>query len=346
MKVRGGANVALPLFIMLIISPILRNYLLRKYLNLVLSHKDGVIVRDRYFQFRCLDCGDSHKNKFKKRGYLLFHNNRWSFKCHNCSLSISAEKWLKKHFPIQYKQYIVELLQNREPENNPIPVPANVVLKEEKIDEEKIAVSSFVSINKGTTDIFTKAKEFCLNRKIPENIWKKWFVSTKGKYGGRLILPFFDDEQKIYFYQARTLCGQTPKYLNRVGDKQIYNIYNVDKSKPIQVCEGPIDSCFLSNAIAILGCSLSEEVVNKIKQLGEIHWLFDFDEAGIEASKEYLTKGESVFLWKKFSQEMGLPKREKFDINDVILFLNRDKPFEFKELKRFYSSSIYDKIWL
>ncbi len=330
---------------MILINSYLKNSILRKYFNLVLSNQNGVIIKNNFYNFKCQICGDG-KTKHKKRGYLLLHNNIWFYKCHNCSIAMSGEKWLKKCYPIQYKQYIVELLQNKSTDNLPINHSNLPIVREEKIDEEKIAVSSFVSILKGRTDIFNKAKEFCIKRKIPENVWKKWFVSTKGKFGGRIVVPFFDNENKIYYYQCRTLCNQTQKYLSRVGEKQFYNFYNVDKTKPIQVCEGPIDSCFLVNAIAILGCSLSEEGFNKIKQLGEIHWLFDFDEAGLEASKEYLTKGESVFLWKKFSKEIGLPEREKFDINDVILFLNRDKPFEFNELEKFYSSSIYDKIWL
>jgi len=334
---------------MIIISPILKNSILRRYLNLVLNHTNGVIVRDRYFQFRCLECGDSKKNKFKKRGYLLFHKDRWSFKCHNCSISMSAEKWLKKHFPIQYKAYIVELLQNQTNKEEPIKYPAKIkgkVKTEEKIDEEEKEVKTFVPIHKGKTDIFEKAIKFCEDRKIPKDIWDAWFVSTKGKYGGRIILPFYDKEGKIYHYQARTLGKQIPKYTSRVGDKQYYNIYNIDKTQPIQVCEGPIDSFFLSNAIAILGCSISEDDFNKIKQLGEIHWLFDCDKAGLKISKEYITKGESVFLWKKFIKELGLPLKEKIDINDVILFLNKPEGFKFEELKRFYSSSVYDKIWL
>lgn len=345
MKGWGGQERSPSLFfIMLIINPILKNYLLRKYLNLVLSHKDGVIVRDGYFQFRCNICNDSKKNKFKKRGYLLFHNNKWSFKCHNCGISMSADKWLKKYFPTQYKQYIVELLQNREPENNPIPVIITPPVK--RVYDEEKEVSSFISILKGTTDIFQKAKDFCINRKIPTSVWNKWFVSTRGSFGGRLIIPFIDNEGKIYHYQARTLYNQEPKYLNRVGDKQVYNIYNVDKTKPIQVCEGPIDSLFLNNSLAVLGCSLSDEMFQSVKNLGKIYWLFDFDKAGLETSKEYITKGEYVFLWKKYAKEMGLPSREKFDINDLMIFFNREQSFAFGELEKFYSSSVYDIIWL
>jgi len=334
---------------MLIINAFLKNSILRKYLNFVLVNRPDAIVRDRYFQFRCNVCGDSKKNKAKKRGYLLFHNNRWSFKCHNCSISMSAENWLKRYFPIQYKQYIIELLQNKQNDNKPILAPANLPVKEKKIDEEQLAVSSFVPVLNGKTDIFEKAKNFCIDRKIPEDVWKKWFVSTKGKYGGRLIIPFYDKEGKIYHYQGRTLCGQEPKYLNRVGNEKIESIYNkyvVDCYLPIIVQEGPINALFVENSIATCGLSFSDDFITELEKLGTLWFLFDFDEPGIDKSRKMLEKGKTVFLWMKYIKDIGgIPYREKWDTNDLCLYQDKQK-LKMEELKPYFSNSNFDSIYL
>ena len=330
---------------MIIIPTLLKNSFLRKYFNLVLTSKNVVIRRDLY-QFRCNICGDSKKNKSKKRGYLLLHNDRWSFKCHNCGISMSAENWLKKYFPIQYKQYLVEILQNREPENKPIPVPANLPV--EKVYDEQKQVSSFVPILKGKTDIFQKAKDFCIKRCIPENVWKKWFVSTKGNFGGRLIIPFFDNEGKIYHYQARTLCGQEPKYLNRVNNEKINSIYNkylVVRDKPIIVQEGPINALFVENSIATCGLSFADNFMVELEKLGTLWYMFDYDKPGLDKSKKMLEQGKTIFLWKKFAKAIGLPEREKWDANDLCLFTNK-LIFKLEELKPFFTNSNFDSIWL
>lgn len=330
---------------MLIINPIIKNYILRKYLNLVLSNKDGVIVRNNYFQFRCNVCGDSKKNKYKKRGYLLFHKDRWVFKCHNCGISMGAEKWLKRYFPIQYKQYIVELLQNKSIDKQPINQP---IVKNERVYNEQKEVSTFVPVHKGTTDIFDKARDFCIKRKIPKEIWDKWFVSTKGDFGGRLIIPFFDNEGKIYHYQARTLCGQEPKYLNRVNNEKInsiYNKYSVDKTKPIIVQEGPINALFVENSIATCGLSFADDFIIELEKLGTLWFLFDYDEPGLDKSKKMLEQGKTVFLWKKFQHSWGFPNKEKWDMNDLCIASHRNI-FKMEELKPFFTNSNFDSIWL
>ena len=104
---------------MITIHENIRHLYLKKYINLVLGVKNVTVSRS-YFQFRCNVCGDSKKNRSKRRGYILMQKKNWVFKCHNCGKSMSAEKWLKEYYPVVYKQYIVELLQNNSTDNQPI----------------------------------------------------------------------------------------------------------------------------------------------------------------------------------------------------------------------------------
>ena len=59
---------------------------------------------------------------------------------------------------------------------------------------------------------------------------------------------------------------------------------------------------------------------------------------------ELLSKGEYVFCWNKFLKAFNLPMKEKWDINDVCIFLNRGK-FSYEELEPFFTNSVFDKVF-
>ena len=44
--------------------------------------------------------------------------------------------------------------------------------------------------------------------------------TTDGKYGGRIILPSYDKEDKLNYWVGRTYNNQKPKYLNPDSDKE------------------------------------------------------------------------------------------------------------------------------
>jgi hypothetical protein len=191
-----------------------------------------------------------------------------------------------------------------------------------------------------------RAIHFVKNRRIPESIWKDWFVCTDGKYRNRLIIPFYHKD-KIYYYQGRSLYDhQEPKYLSRDNGKGkcVYNIYNVDRNAPIMATEGPIDSMFLDNAIAIIGTNMSENVEAALMKMG-VYLILDNDVAGFTKSEEFLRKGFNIFLWKKYLKDHKIDSKVK-DINDLYIELDRKDKFVFDEFKKYFSNSIYDKVFL
>ena len=177
-------------------------------------------------------------------------------------------------------------------------------------------------------------------------MWSKWFVSTGGMYNNRLIIPFFDREGKIYYYQGRALYDYIqPKYLSRKGDfNSIYNYFLVDKDSPVVILEGPIDSIFVENSIALTGVKTEDK---KLSEFPHKRFLIDFDATTEETRKktiELLGKGEYVFCWKKFMKALDLPMKDKWDINDVCIHLNREK-FAYSELEPFFTNSLFDKVF-
>lgn len=332
------------------------NYQLIKYVRIAVNSFRPVRITTRYFNFRCNICGDSKKNKFKKRGYIIYSKklDKWFFKCHNCNTSMPADYWLKKYFPHYYRDYIKEIIQSKKAdaqkkEDKAVSINTLVNDQKEKTEEKnelKKEAKHFISITK-KSNLQKTAVKFCVDRKIPDKIWSNWYVCTEGTYRGRLIIPFYDNENRIYFFQARTLIGSTLKYINQKGskDKAIYNIYNVDKTKPVIVLEGPIDSLFVENSIATLGLGISEEMQNQLDKL-DCYYIFDFDKSGLEKSKKFLLQGKQIFLWKKYLTDLHITENNIKDINELYCLLNGKELFAFDKLKKYFSNNIFDTIYL
>lgn len=126
-----------------------------------------------------------------------------------------------------------------------------------------------------------------LNDKYP------FFVATSGRFHGRVIIPFWRNEDLMYF-QARSLIGQKPKYLNpgsEFGLKSKNFLFPFDLSERyVVICEGPIDAISLQmqgvNATATLGCSISNTQARLLAQFqGRVIVGYDNDEAGKKGLK-------------------------------------------------------------
>ena len=319
---------------------------LERQIRLILSTFGNVTEGYDYYQFRCPICGDSQKSKSKKRGYILKKKKPWMYFCHNCYYKKPVGAWLKEFYPAYYKDYYSEILRTKNTKQKPLPKVENPKIR--KKSPEKNHTKHFVPITKGSSDLFNLAINLCMKRNIPNEVWSKWFVATGGMYRNRLIIPFFDNHGKIYYYQGRSLlANMTPKYLSRAGDYiSVYNYYHADKSLPVPILEGPIDSIFVENSVAVTGVKIDDE---RLKDFPNKRFLIDYDGEGKQNKTkkkaiELLTRGEYVFCWKRFMKEYKLPKRDKWDVNDVLMFLKKDS-FTYSELEPFFTNSIYDKVF-
>ena len=80
-----------------------------KFVTLV-SHKLSRFTKkqNNLYNFRCPLCGDSEKNKSKKRGYIYEKNNELNYRCHNCGISTTLGNFIREIDPALYKRYIFE----------------------------------------------------------------------------------------------------------------------------------------------------------------------------------------------------------------------------------------------
>ena len=91
---------------------------------------------------------------------------------------------------------------------------------------------------------------------------------------------------------------------------KIYGLDQVDSSQPIYIVEGPFDSTFVQNAVAMCGSDVD------IRTLGWSNYIYVFDNEPrnreiVNRISKTINRGEQVVIWP--------PTIEQKDINDMVL---------------------------
>ena len=135
---------------------------------------------------------------------------------------------------------------------------------------------------------------------------------------------------------------QKPDYISKTNaDKSIFGIEKVDDScDSVFIFEGPFDSFFVNNGIAVAGITkrghsftpLQEEQLNSLKSYKKI-WCLDSqwkDQTAREKSEALLNAGESVFIW---PEKYGTQFKDlnemciKYKLNEVSPKFIKDNTF-------------------
>jgi hypothetical protein len=170
--------------------------------------------------------------------------------------------------------------------------------------QSKLVTDGFKPVNidsyDSDDDLVVKAWTFLMDRSLFNIITTErdpYYVATKGKYRGRLIIPFKDYDGDIFFLQARSLSPNLqPKYLNpRVEDgvKSSNILYPFDFDADfLCICEGPLDAISLKlnglNATCTVGSSISHVQMQALKEFeGKIILAYDNDEAGARGIEKF-----------------------------------------------------------
>jgi len=202
-------------------------------------------------------------------------------------------------------------------------------LPENSIEITDIPQAEFYKDNK-----FVKlALQYCLDRRLltAANSCKRFFLSLDDKvHKNRLVIPFYNESNKVICYQTRALTqNQFPKYLTKFGEKELFGLNNIDVQIPyVFVFEGPIDSMFVKNGVAMASLAPTEKQMQQLNNLigYEQIYVFDNDKNNQQTAKKiekYIKSGKRIFIWpKEFS---------KFkDFNEICCNLELDEiPWKF-----------------
>ncbi len=151
------------------------------------------------------------------------------------------------------------------------------------------------------------------NEDSEQNVFYMGVEDTK--YSGRLVIPFRKDGY-VYYFQARALYDQFPKYLNPPsedgGPKSSFVLYPFDNDADhLIICEGPTDAISLRvqglNATCTMGCHVSYVQMDILRHFrGQIILAYDNDEAGASGVESF-DKMRKKYCMSAFSL-LPLPK--------------------------------------
>ncbi len=295
-----------------------------KYINLISSRLTKFKkVKNNLYNFRCPICGDSQKNKNKARGYLYQVKNNTNFKCHNCGLNISFNNFLKSIDTEIHKQYTFEKFKEGHTGKNFVtsaPEKAEELSKESKpVFKKKVVIDlpSAFDVPKAQQYLFDRAifkGQFYYAKNFKEfvnSIKPNSFESIK--YGEeRIVIPLVRDG-KLIGVQGRALSTNPIKYLTIMVDEdepKIYGLDGIDEELPVYVVEGPFDSTFLNNSVALcgsdgdVGCLEGDDIV----------FVYDNEPRNreiVQRIERCIERKQKVVIWPSNIEEK--------DINDMVL---------------------------
>ena len=288
-----------------------------KYIGMISSRLQKFKrVKDNLYNFRCPICGDSQKNKNKTRGYIYQVKNNTNFKCHNCGASMSFNNLLKEIDVSLHKQYTLEKFKEGH-------TGRNFVVEAPKFEFVKPVFKKSINLPKASTNSF--ANEYLVNRKIdPDKFYyadkfMEWTNTQKQTFDtitrdeSRIVIPMYDESKNLIGFQGRALGKSFTKYITVMLDEEapkVYGIEKIDKTIAVYITEGPFDSTFICNSIAMCGADVDISnwgIRNPV-------WIYDNEPRNREIVNRIgrtIDNGNSIVIW-----PTNIIQK---DINDMVL---------------------------
>ena len=292
------------------------NHIDSKFINLISPKLQKFKrVKSDLYNFRCPICGDSKKNKSKMRGYLYAMKADVNFKCHNCGASMTFSSFIKHLDPVIHKQYVFERFKQgttgratvvEEPKFHFETPKFKTKIKLPKASENPSS-DGYLTARKLDSTQFYYAEQF----KKFVNTLKPTFEDTKYDEE-RIIIPLYY-EKNLIGLQGRSLGPSKVKYITvMLNDDapKIYGLDNIRKDAPVYITEGPFDSTFIRNSIAMCGADANVDrwgISNPV-------WIYDNEPRNIEIVRRIgntIDSGDSVVIWPNSIDDK--------DINDMVM---------------------------
>jgi transcription elongation factor Elf1 len=274
--------------------------------------------------FRCPVCGDSQTSKTKARGWLLEKDNSFHFYCHNCGASQSFSYFLKSIDGMAYNDYIAEKFVKDVKKSD------TSILEKTKFEKPVFNVDPLKQLKK-VSQLSTDhpLKKYVVKRGIPPQHHYRMYFAPKfktwinsiipnkfenvGKDEPRLVIPFFDENGKMFGVSARGFDPNGVRYITIMFEERskIFGLDTVNFEQTYFVVEGALDCMFLSNAVAMAG---ADGNVSGLKRADNAIFVFDAEPRNKEIHKRIerlINAGYRVCVWPS-----SVPGK---DINEMVL---------------------------
>jgi len=300
------------------------SFIEEKYIAEISPQLLKFIKKGNTYNFRCFYCGDSERYKNKARGYLYPVKDTYNYKCHNCGKSCNISMVLKDIDKSIYDRYVFEKFKNKG--SKTLKLVSSPPKKKPTFSKKYFDLLTISELSE--THI---ARKYIESRKIPKSKWnqlyfcesfKKWTNSqihtfeTTDYEESRIVIPLIYENQ-IFGFQGRALSkNSTVKYITVILNNELPKIYgldNVNVNSPIYVLEGPFDSMFIPNSIAMVGADLNIKTLHKFKDCNFVY-VYDNERRNkhiVHRMETTIESGDSIVVWPK--------NLEYKDVNDMII---------------------------
>ena len=316
------------------------SYLDVKYIQLI-SPRLTLFTKKKadLFNFRCPYCGDSQKRKNKARGYLFKIKNDFVYKCHNCGVGRTLSNFIKDQDSLLHDQYVMEKFRDgRTGKGTTTPNPkfnfSPPKFSKGDVDLEKI---SDLNTSHPAREYLEKRgiKDldyfyYCPKFKAWTNQQKKTFDNLR-QDSPRIIIPFRDKDGRLFGYQGRSLAPTAKmRYITIMLDEDTPKIFGQDKidyEKPVYIVEGPFDSTFIQNSVAMAGSDVDIRTYNWSDHI----WIYDNEPRNreiVNRISKSIDRGDKVVIWPKNILQK--------DINDMFLAGH--------DVQKVVESNVYQKL--
>ncbi len=330
--------------------------------------------RSKSIQFACPICGDSKDDPSKMRGHIYLEYGL--YKCYNSRDCSSSLNEFFRRFEVddvftreelhELKKVAIASRAEVFSTRQAISLMDIDDIAPFLFDRDQIK-SSFGAVEIGD-DIYAKRK--VQERQIPTSRWDQllWVADwQRTRLDGTierhsqelLILNMHMGTQKVLNFQRRQMRPRYsgPKYMTTTYSEicevlnlpqeedvkkkldisgQFFNVMNVDWGNIIYVFEGPIDSFFMPNSLALgtSGVAIKHPT---------FYYIYDDDPTGRKEALKMLDQRLPVFMWKKFLNENQVYKKPfvtKRDFNDMY----KIQPFSSELMATYFTTNPLQKL--
>ena len=272
-------------------------------------------IKPDLYNFRCPICGDSQKNKSKTRGYLYSVKADMNFRCHNCGASMTLSNFLKEIDPVIHKQYVFERFKTNSTGRGTVVEEPTFKFEEPKF-KTKLSIPSCFEVRRG--------REYLESRRLdPQRFyWAEDFAKFVNSINptfrqdvqkeSRIIIPLYYKKNLIGI-QGRAVDRSPVKYITIMFDDDAPKIYGLDQIRTgtsVYVTEGPFDSTFIRNSIAMCGADADVSRWG----ISDPIWIYDNEPRSPEICRRIqsaIASKQTVVIWPSNIHEK--------DINDMVL---------------------------
>lgn len=287
------------------------------------------------YSCRCMVCGDSESKPNKRSLYFYTKKNGLNFECKRCGYSGSFFKFMKEQKPFDFEDYKKEYYREKldslkgfQKDSKPDPMVSIVQTKQ----SEQRPIQCFLDACSSITKLDSKhpAKQYLLSRSFTDKemcrlLYSENFAQTAKTVDSslteeqlkgipndpRIIIPFYNaDKSRILAIQGRSLNPDSQlRYITIKSNPDIDKIFGLDQldtTKLTRCVEGPFDSLFVDNCMAVCDANLTRSGADIL--------IWD-NEPRNKQIVGFMTKaieqGRRVVIW-------DTSPNKKLDINDLI----------------------------